>query len=151
MLSTDDRAMPLHTKIEFSRRAHPDATASVVEPITIGVARTHGLLPFVAPHYRVPTAIQQKVRALVGRATTQARDVFDLATLFSRPNGDAAALGPVHGMLSAAIERAASISYADYVAQVVGYLVPDQAATYSTPDAWAAIQLHVITMLEAAL
>ncbi len=149
MLAAEGHAMPLHTKIEFSRRTQKEPAA--VEPITFGVARTHGLLPFVAPHYRVPAAIQQKVRALVGRATTQARDVFDLATLFSRPNGDAAALGPVHEFVRTAIDRTASVSYSDYKAQVVGYLVPEQASTYSTPDAWATIQLHVITALEEAL
>jgi len=149
MLATESRAMPLHTKIEFSRRAQKDPAE--VEPISLGVARAHELLPFVAPHYRVPAAIQQKVRALVGRTTTQARDVFDLATLFSRPGGDAEALDPVHDIVRDAIDRATSVSYSDYKAQVVGYLVPDQSSIYSTPDAWATIQLHVITSLEEAL
>jgi len=151
MLAADGHAVPLNTKIEFSRRAQTDASSAEVEPISLGMARTHGLLPFVAPHYRVPTAVQQKVRALVGRATTQARDVFDLATLFSRPSGDATALGPVRSMLRAAMDRAASVSYSEYLAQVVSYLVPDQATTYSTPEAWSTIQLHVITALEEAL
>jgi hypothetical protein len=149
MLASEGHTASLNTKIEFSRRAQTDA--SVVETIAFSVARTHGILPFVAPHYCVPAAIRQKVSALVGRAATQARDIFDLATLFSQPDGDATALAPVRNMVREAIDCAASVSYSDYLAQVVSYLVPDQAPTYGTTDAWSAIQLQVITTLEEAL
>ena len=146
MLEADGHSMPLNTKIEFSRRAF-DKTARV-EPIASGIAREHGLLVFVAPHYPVRAAIEQKVRALVGRAATQARDVFDLAVLFSIPVDSAGALDAVRNLVPAAIDLVATMRYRDYVAQVVGYLVRDQAATYATPEAWNAIQLDVIRGLE---
>ena len=119
-----------------------------MEPIASGIAREHGLLVFVAPHYPVRAAIEQKVRALVGRAATQARDVFDLAVLFSIPVDSAGALDAVRNLVPAAIDLVATMRYRDYVAQVVGYLVRDQAATYATPEAWNAIQLDVIRGLE---
>ncbi len=148
MLEADGHSSPLHTKIEFSRRDLGDT--ALVESITPGLAREHGLLVFVAPHYPVHTAIEQKVRALVGRTTTQARDVFDLAVLFSVRGGGVNALRAVRELASAAIERAMSISYRDYTAQVVGYLVRDQAAAYGTSEAWSTIQLEVVRMLEEA-
>jgi hypothetical protein len=148
-LAVQGHAFPLHTKIEFSRR--PQRDAAVVERISLGLARMQGVVPFVAAHYPVPAAVRQKVRALVGRAATQTRDVFDLATLFARPGGDATTLPPVKDMLPAAIDLVASLTYAQYKSQVVGYLVPDQASAYSTPEAWETIQLDVITVLEGGL
>jgi Nucleotidyl transferase AbiEii toxin, Type IV TA system len=146
MLEAEDHALPLNTKIEFSRRALGE-TAQVA-PITPGIAREHGLLVFVAQHYPIRTAIEQKVRALVGRPSTQARDVFDLAVLFSLPGGDVDALREVRELAPAAIDRAASVSYRDYTAQVVAYLVRDQAASHGTEETWNAIQLGVIRTLE---
>lgn len=148
MLEADGHAYPLNTKIEFSRRGLGET--ALAEPIAPGIAREHGLLVFVAPHYPVRTAIEQKIRALVGRPATQARDVFDLAVLFALPGDSVNALREVCELAPAAIERAASVGYRDYTAQVVGYLARDQAGAYSTEEAWNAIQLGVIRVLEEA-
>jgi len=146
MLEAVGHPMPLNTKIEFSRRAF-DKT-SLVEPIASGIAREHGLIVFVAPHYPVRAAIEQKVRALVGRVATQARDVFDLAVLFSMSESSTGSLDAVRNLVPAAIDLVATMRYRDYVAQVVGYLVRDQVAAYATQKAWDAIQLDVIRGLE---
>lgn len=151
LLEATGHPLPLNTKIEFSRRALGEA--ALVEPIAPEVALEHGLLVFVAPHYPVHAAIKQKTQALVGRAATQARDVFDLAVLFAR-GGSVAAIRAIRDLeptiVERAIECASSISYRDYVAQVVGYLVPEQAAAYDTVEAWTAIQHEVLRILEAA-
>lgn len=147
-LSVDGHALPLHTKIEFSRR--PTTEESRVEPIAASVLAEHQLMPFLAPHYPLAAALRQKVGALAGRSVVQARDVFDLGVLFARSSGKVDALEPVRAVLPKAIERAIDVSYADFKSQVASYLRPDHLDTYGSRDAWDALQMQVVDLLRRA-
>jgi len=70
-LAAEGRALPLHTKIEFSRRK--TAEESRVEPVAASVLAEYGLMPLLAPHYPLVAAIRQKSGALIHRSTVQAR------------------------------------------------------------------------------
>lgn len=147
-LSVLNHSVPLHTKIEFSRRATTEE--SKVEPIAASVLGEHQLMPFLAPHYPLAAAIRQKVGALAGRSVVQARDVFDLAVLFARSGGKVDALQPVRSVLPKAIERAMDVSYDDFRSQTASYLAADHLETYGSRHAWDALQVRVIDLLEKA-
>jgi Nucleotidyl transferase AbiEii toxin, Type IV TA system len=147
-LSVEGHAIPLHTKIEFSRR--PTMDESKVEPIVASVLAEHQLMPFLAPHYRLPAALRQKVGALAGRSVVQARDVFDLAVLFAKSGSNGEALQPIRPVLGKAIERAMDVSYDEFKSQVVSYLQPEHVDTYGSREAWDALQMQVVDALEKA-
>ena len=147
-LSAEGHAVPLHTRIEFSRR--PTMEESKVEPIAASILAAYQLMPFLAPHYPLPAALRQKVGALAGRGVVQARDVFDLAVLFARSAGNVEALRPIRPVLPKAIERAMDVSYDDFKSQVVSYLQPEHADTYGSREAWDALQVQVVDVLEKA-
>ena len=66
-------AVPLRTKIEFSRR---DAMAGAAyESVDTDLARRCALTPLLATHYGTDAAIAQKVQAPAGRAEPQARAI----------------------------------------------------------------------------
>lgn len=138
----------LHTKIEFSRR--PTEEPSEVAAVGAEVLAEHQVLPLVARHYGTGAAIRQKVHALADRRLVQARDVYDLAVLFARSGRPGDELRAVRDRLPKALERLMDVSYADFKAQVVSYLVPEQAAAYSSRQAWDALQENVLEHLERA-
>jgi hypothetical protein len=49
-----------------------------------------------------------------------------------------------------AVERALTLSHADYVSQVVSYLHPDHRDELGSAEAWDAYQLRVVEYLELA-
>jgi hypothetical protein len=147
-LSVEGHALPIHTKIEFSRR--PTMEESKVEPIAASVLAEHQLMPFLAPHYPLAAAMRQKVGALAGRSVVQARDVFDLGVLFAKSGGNVDALKPIRSVLPKAIERAMDVSYADFKSQVGSYLQPEHLETYGSREAWDALQMQVVDQLEKA-
>ncbi len=147
-LSAEEHATPLHTKIEFSRRRTMEE--SKVEPIVASVLAEHQLMPFLAPHYPLAAALRQKVEALSGRSVVQARDVFDLGVLFAKSGGKVDALQPIRSILAKAIERAMDVTYADFKSQVASYLQPDHLDRYGSRDAWHALQMQVVDLLEKA-
>jgi hypothetical protein len=147
-LSVEGHAIPLHTKVEFSRR--PTMEESKVEPIVASVLAEHQLMPFLAPHYPLAAAMRQKVAALAGRSVVQARDVFDLAVLFAKSGGNVEALQPIRPVLPKAIERAMDVSYDEFKSQVVSYLQPEHVDTYGSREAWDALQMQVVDVLEKA-
>jgi hypothetical protein len=140
--------LPLHTKLEFSRR--PNTEGAVVEPVSAAVLAEYQLMPVLAPHYPLPAALRQKVGALVGRSTVQARDVFDLSVLLSRAGGRIDALRPMRAQIPKAIERAMDVSYDQFKAQVASYLKPEHLDEYGTRQAWEAMQAQVVDALEKA-
>ena len=139
---------PLRTKIEFSRRAAIEG--AVFEAIERRILQTYGLMPSLATHYSLRAAIAQKVQALAGRTEPQARDVFDLGLLLSRPDArDVQFESPQELHLETAITNAIAISFDEYRSNVVAYLEPDQAAPYEAPSAWEVMQDAVVAGLEA--
>lgn len=145
-LSLEGRALPLHTKIEFSRRETVDQPR--IESIAPAVLAEYGLMPVLAPHYPLAAAMRQKIGALVGRSTVQARDVFDLRLLIAKASGSEPIDAP---KLAKAIERAMEISYSDYKAQVVSYLKAEHIEEFGSKEAWDAIQSQVVDYLEKGL
>ena len=148
-LFLEGRALPLHTKIEFSRREAADQPR--IESVAPAVLAEYGLMPILAPHYPLAAAMRQKIGALVGRSAVQARDVFDLRVLIARASGSVEPLESVQPKLPKAIERAMEISYGDYKAQVVSYLKPEHIEEYGSRQAWDAIQSQVVDYLEKGL
>jgi len=147
-LSADGRSLALHTKIEFSRR-HA-AEDSVIESVAASLLAEYRLMPLLAPHDALPAALRQKVGALVGRSTVQAREVFDLAVLIARAGGRLDALRRMRAQIPKAIERAMDVSYGDFKSQVASYLKPEQLDEYGTRQAWDAMQAQVVEGLEKA-
>jgi hypothetical protein len=139
-------AVPLRTKIEFSRRDAIDGTA--FESVDRNVLGPYGLTQVLATHYTTGAAIAQKIQALAGRTEPQARDVFDLHLLCARPEADGLMPRPPRkGGWADAIERASSVSFDAYHSTVVAYLDPDQAPVYESRAAWTAMQQAVISRL----
>ncbi len=148
-LAAEGRSLPLHTKIEFSRRNTTEEAK--VEPIAASVLADYQLMPQLARHYPLAAALRQKIGALVGRSTVQARDVFDLAVLLAKAGGKPDVLRPVRAQVSKAIERAMDVSYADFKSQVVSYLKPEHVDEYARREAWEALQGQIVAQLEKAL
>jgi predicted nucleotidyltransferase component of viral defense system len=142
------RELALRTKIEFSRRGVVDGTQFEVVPADI--LRPYALTPFLATHYRAPSAVVQKIEALAGRTEPQARDVFDLNLLLARVDSVDAVAMASEPRLAAAIEHALEITYDQYAAQVVAYLDPVQRELYESRDAWNTMQDAVVTALESS-
>lgn len=133
------------TKIEFSRRRiDPGA---VLEPVNGQIVGAYGLTPILANHYSKETAFLQKVSALAHRSETQARDVFDLKFLVDagvrRPDN----AKKLDAEFSSACERALSISFDEFKAQVVAYLPPEWQDYYGTAKAWDKLQERVVDAL----
>lgn len=148
-LSLEGGAVPLPTKIEFSRRAPSDE--AVVEAVSPSVLAEHQSMTFLAPHYPLGAAVRQKVRALADRREVQARDVFDLgAVLIPRTGGQTDPLHADRTDLETAMERAMTLSHADYVSQVVSYLHPDHRDALGSSESWDAFQLKVVEYLDKA-
>ena len=148
-LSAEGRSLPLHTKIEFSRRKTTEEAK--VEPVAASVLADYQLMPLLAPHYPLGAALRQKISALVGRSAVQARDVFDLGVLFANAGGKVDALRAVRAEIPKAIERAMEVSYADFKSQVASYLKPEHFDLYGSRPAWDALQSQVVELLEKAL
>ncbi|MFN0062642.1 MAG: nucleotidyl transferase AbiEii/AbiGii toxin family protein [Myxococcaceae bacterium] len=150
-LLASGHSVPLRTKVEFSRRnAHSLVGAALVEPMNAALAREYQVPPPLIMHYGVAAALEQKVAALVGRAQTQARDVFDIQLLLSRA-GDARTSATIPTTVrEAAIARVRSRSYDEYTGQVLAYLVPEQAAPFRGNEVWVAMQDEVARFLEGA-
>ena|SRR5215813_6967014 len=147
-LAIEGRTLPVHTKIEFSRRGTTEDAK--VESVAASVLADYQLMPLLAPHYPLAAAIRQKIDALVTRSSVQARDVFDLAVLFAKAGGKLDALRPVRAQLPKAIDRAMDVSYADFKSQVVSYLKPEHVDEYGRREAWDALQSRVLDALEKA-
>ncbi len=72
----------LFTKIEFSRRGFKGT--AIVGSLSDSVLRPYKIVPLLVSHYDIESAVMQKIGALAGRSTTQARDIFDLYVLSSQ-------------------------------------------------------------------
>jgi predicted nucleotidyltransferase component of viral defense system len=136
---------PLRTKIEFSRRRTRET--STFEAVDPELLRRYGLSPYLATHYPLAAALAQKISALAGRATPQARDVFDLNHLFALEGP--ASRAPVEvSNVESAVENAKALTYDEYSAQVVSYLDASQRELFASRDAWTAMQTAVVSRLE---
>ena len=143
---SEDTAVPLHTRIEFSRRG--SAEEYVLEPVRPEIVRPYALLAPTANHYTARAAIRQKIQALSGRAETQARDIWDLEHLLRTTDADPRPLTPtLRKALGGAVEGALSLPYEVFKSQVIPFLEPDQQELYGTLEAWNRICELVVDRL----
>lgn len=147
-LRVEGVAVPLRTKIEFSRRKSLSDTA--FEAVDREMLRPYALTPFLTTHYTLAGAIFQKIHALSDRSEPQARDVFDLNHLFARPDKRALELSIENERgLARAIDHAMGISFDEYSSQVVAFLDPGQRELFESRSSWDAMQTAVVDRLEA--
>jgi predicted nucleotidyltransferase component of viral defense system len=141
----------LPTKIEFSRRPADPNAQMLTELIDTEIARPYRKLSYRCQHYDGNTAIVQKVRALAGRAVSQARDVFDLSILYRGGNRPTAPLKTLltPAKYDQAIDCLMGLTAQDYAGQVVEFLDADSRAEYAGENAWEALQTFVLEALEA--
>jgi predicted nucleotidyltransferase component of viral defense system len=129
-------SVPLHTKVEFSRR-RTRFEEYALEPVRADIVRAYGLPAPTANHYTARTAIRQKIRALAARSEAQARDIWDLDHLVRTTHADPRPLPhELRALVPEAVERALSIGYDTFKAQVVPYLSEEDQALYGTRHAW---------------
>lgn len=141
-------SIPLHTKVEFSRRGLQDEEYAL-EPVRSDIVRPYGIPVPTANHYTARSAIRQKIQALARRSETQARDIWDLDHLLRTTNADPRPLSQgVREALPRAVGRALSLGYDEFKAQVVPYLSAEDQRIYGTRDTWDRMCELVIERLE---
>ncbi len=137
---------PVPTKVEFSRRGL-DA-GSGFESVSPEIVRLYGFPPILAKHYPAPVVWRQKVGAILSRATSQARDVFDLYLLLEtglKPGPGLASAGEAD--LARLKENVLAVDFGQFKSQVVSYLESDVQAHYDSEEAWDAMRWRIIEAL----
>ena len=141
----------LSAKIEFSRRGM-DAPV-LAEPVLSQVLAAYRLPPLILSHYGAQAAVRQKIFALMTRRQPEARDVFDLFILSSRP--EVSDLEPARTFsreeLRRAVERAFSLDYERYRDTVVAFLRSEDQSVYDSSGMWDQIRLVAIALIEKGL
>lgn len=143
-LSARGLDLPLHTRIEFSRRGFDETP--VFDPVDPALIRDYQMTPFLSSHYPPPAAFRQKVNALIHRAQTQARDIFDLDHLLRCgviPEG----ISPLPRWRDAQ-QNALSVPFDVFKAQVLAFLAPECQARYDDPRVWDEMVLRVVEALK---
>lgn len=145
LLRTKQSTLPIPTKIEFSRRKMDEGIAYT--GVDTQILTQYHLYPILCNHYTHNTAIIQKIRALIGRTETQARDIFDLKWLLDQTSFNNMSIFSVTE-ITKAIHNSNAITYEDYKGQVVAYLMEHYQAFYGTSNKWDEIRSQVIKALK---
>jgi predicted nucleotidyltransferase component of viral defense system len=140
-------SVAVRTKIEFSGRER-DEDRYRLDPLPAEVVAPYALPAPSVQHYEARAATGQKVRALVGRTETQARDVFDLDLLLRLRPLQQGELDP--GLLAKAVERVFELPFDAYRDHVLAFLEPEVAELYEGADSWERMQMSVTAALEGA-
>lgn len=144
-LLTPTQSLPTNTKIEFSRRS--DTTGAVTEHISKALTLIYQLRPIYITHYNVDMALNQKIKALILRNETQARDIFDIYHLIHR-HKIRSRESFKDKELHTAIENTMSISFSEFKSQVISYLEPNYQYQFDDANIWNAIVTEVCNFLE---
>lgn len=136
---------PLPTKIEFSRRGLEKPIK--FESISQEIIRAFELPPIMANHYPAEVTCLQKIRALISRSTTQARDIFDLYILLASRVERVNLPEELRSDLAKVKENILSMDFAVFKSQVISYLEPEDQPRYGTEEIWDSIRLHVVESL----
>jgi predicted nucleotidyltransferase component of viral defense system len=137
----------VRTKIELSNR-NGDVRYSL-ETLPGEIVAPYALRAPSVQHYTGDAPTEQKVKALVSRSETQARDVFDLDLLLrcrSLPRGALDAQ-----LLRDASEIALAMPFDAFRDQVLPFLEPGAVELYDTRAAWEQMTIFVAEKLEEAL
>jgi len=141
-------SVPLHTKIEFSRRGMK--TGLAFDSVDANLIRAYELAPILASHYQREDACVQKVIALATRRQIQARDVFDLYFLLTSGANSAVVCDKAENYIDKAKGTVWEVSYDMFKSQVVSCLQPEYQAQYSSQELWDSIILTVVKALGGA-
>jgi hypothetical protein len=145
-LAQAGRGMPLHTKVEFSRRGGDDEHA--LDPVLAEIARPYGIPAPTVHHYTAGAALRQKIGALAGRRETQARDIWDLDHLLRTTGADPRPLpARTRAALPDALDRVAELPFEAFRAQVVPFLAPEHQDAFGSRESWQRMQELVIDRL----
>src|SRR3989338_3926846 len=139
-----DFVMPLHTKIEFSRRA--EKYSGELGNVTVKICQQYHLAPLRLSHYGIHEAISQKIAALAHRSQTQARDIFDLYHLLHIASPKQ--LSITKNTENAALLALQSIHFSDYQSQVVNFLESDRQKLFNHKNYWQEMVTTVKNYLE---
>jgi len=142
-LHTKHSNLPLHTKIEFSRR-NSNMTPELAN-IDRHLCQRYKISPMRLSHYTLKDALAQKIQALAHRTQVQSRDAFDIFHLLHR---EEPRLTLDHDTLHRAQEALLSIDFSDYKSQVVSFLEPDQQSMHGDPCYWSSVSNTVLEYLE---
>lgn len=137
----------LFTKIEFSRRGIKEGVK--VETVRAEILRTLLLPPLMCPHYGAEAAMVQKIEALAGRASTQARDIFDfyLLTTQARLSKEFMDKGK-KDILAKATKNIYSVEFDKFRDTVIPYFPEADRALYNETGRWDEIRLTVSRCIE---
>lgn len=148
-LQQANTVIPIHTKIEFSRRETEET--SLFEPIDSLIIGTYQLTPVYASHYSMQQALMQKIWALILRTETQARDIFDIVHLLDMGAKVEGIPSTMKSRFKEAEENALSIPYTAFKSQVISYLPLEYHTQYEDPAYWDKMVLQVCNALSEAL
>lgn len=140
--------LDLATKIEFS--GHGLDEGILTETVSAAILAAYRLPPVILPHYGAGTAASQKIRALIGRAQPQPRDVFDLYLLSSQPGllDRDLTQGISPRRLRRARDAIFSLEYEQYRDTVVNFLGSEEKDAYDSPQIWDEIRQRVLLLIE---
>lgn len=141
LLSNTQSQLPLHTKIEFSRRGFREG--AVFESITPEIIKKYSISPIMANHYDMQSAYEQKIEALATRNTVQARDVFDLHLLISSGVNCVVKNEKTRGKIDLAASNAMIVTFDIFKSQVLSYLANEYQSQYDSKPLWEDIVLKV--------
>lgn len=147
-LKSGQSDLPLNSKIEFSRRGlEKGICLDTIDPL---LAKAYQLRPFFVPHYSAENAYLQKVKALIYRTETQARDVFDLFHLISM-GIQVSIPEELKKHLPHAVSNALNISYDVFSSQVLSFLSLEDQESFNDVAIWEKIVLCVVEELNHAV
>ena len=138
-----EKVMP--TKIEFSRRGLEEPLK--FEGVVPEIIRAYELSHILANHYPAEVACRQKIRTLITRSATQARDLFDLHLLLTSRIKRIILPKELRQSLNKAKENILSMDYAAFKSQVISYLEPEDQPQYESEGVWDNMRLQVIEAL----
>jgi len=145
-LRVDGLELPLHTRVEFSRRGSAEDHA--LEPVRPEIIRPYGIVAPTVQHYTARAALRQKIAALASRKEPQARDIWDLEHLLRTTGIDPGPFSPTERKtLALALDRALELPFDVYRSQVVPYLAPEHQEIYGTESSWDRMRELVVDRL----
>lgn len=147
-LITESSEAEIPTKIEFSRRGMDGMT--VFEPVDTNLIREYQLGVLLVSHYDAKTAYEQKVKALITRNITQARDIFDLHLLLGAGVDASISDIEIRKKLKQAQANAMVIDFNVFKSQVLSFLGHDHREQYDSKDVWEDMVLRVVEALQEA-
>ncbi|MFN8790502.1 MAG: nucleotidyl transferase AbiEii/AbiGii toxin family protein [Bdellovibrionales bacterium] len=136
-------SLTLPTKIEFSRRGLDQEV--IYGPVSAQLISDYKLFPILCSYYGLETATEQKVKALIYRSETQARDLFDLDLLLKKK--PKRKMKATRQEKETALENAMSVSFPDFQGQVVSYLMPEYQDYYANKKVWENLKQTLLEYL----